>query len=57
MPTFEEYLVKAYDEGKIDHSLRVDVDDKGNVSFYIYPTNTDKEALEFYAVGDMLFVK
>lgn len=37
--TLAEYLIHEYKQGKIDHSLRCHIDDRGQVEIYIHPLN------------------
>lgn len=45
--TLEQYLIMAFKNGQIDHSLRVSMDEGGKVTFYIHPQIGDGETPSF----------
>ena len=50
--TLEDYLRKNYNKGKIDFSVRCNVD--SGVSFYIHPVNEDGKTKDYAVYGDIL---
>ena len=47
MKTLEQYLRETYGKGIIDHQIRVSVDDKNRVTFYIHAQGHDSDTLDF----------
>lgn len=45
-PNLEEYLRDAIDKGSVNHTVRPYLD-HGVVKFYIYPTNTNGDTLDY----------
>lgn len=50
-PNLEEYLRDAIDKGSVNHTLRPYID-HGVVKFYIYPTNTNGNTLDYSVVNN-----
>lgn len=55
MSTLENYLRNA-DEylGIIDFKIRANVEENGNVTFYIHPDGFDGDTMDFQVVGNSL---
>lgn len=52
--SLEQYLVTAIERGQIDHALRASLDASGKVTFYIHPSLSDGETLDFVVRGNAL---
>jgi hypothetical protein len=52
--TLEKYLKDALARGVIDHTLRAGIDERGRVSFYIHPANTDGETRDYEVRNNLL---
>lgn len=54
MKTLENYLREAFQNGEIDHSLRVTNASDGRVTFYIHQTHRSGDTLDFEVSGNEL---
>lgn len=55
--TIESYLTENYEKKIIDHSLRVMIDNRGEVTFYIHPTGQNGDTLDFHVLGRTLLLR
>ena len=54
MKTLEQYLRESYEAGAIDHAIRCEVREGGQVKFYIHPEGADGDTLDFVVTGNAL---
>jgi hypothetical protein len=47
MKTLEQYLRDAHADGAIDHALRCEVRENGDLKFYIHPVGKDGDTCDY----------
>lgn len=52
--TLEDYFRKSLEDGKIDHSVRVEINAAGMVQFYIHPDGVDGDTFDAEVSGNAL---
>lgn len=57
MVSFEHYLLKEFEEGKIDFHLRVHVEGEGHPVFYIHPQGKDGTTLDYIVLNNCLLAR
>ena len=54
MKTLKQYFLENFKNGIIEHIIRSSVDDEGNASFYIHPSNIEGDTLDFLVCSNTL---
>lgn len=52
--TLEDYIKLEFAEGKIDHTIRAQVNQNGSVAFYIHPSGKPGRTVDFVVRGNEL---
>lgn len=52
--TLEQYFKSEFEQGKIDHAIRANVDSTGLVTFYIHPASKSGKTCDYVVRGNDL---